>query len=199
MCPLMKVPYDHRLEPIDEQLAKLIAERLQISQSTNGYPTKEQFDRWCEEYHVDRHVISSVFAAMNNPRRPPRLPVSPQNLLGIVPVMNTVNVDGVTYQITRMEQYTEFSLVYMEIYTDEHAETAELNIQLILNVEPNEGRQVQFHRSQGHTNQSSVVYMVSPKLPDDLNTFSFSLIPNPMPHHPRSPERILDKTVLFDE
>ncbi|WP_067623227.1 chorismate mutase [Alicyclobacillus acidiphilus] len=195
---MMRVPYDHRLKPIDEQLAKLIAERLRISQGTNGYPTKEQFDRWCEEYHVDRHIIASVFAAMNNPRRPPRLPVSPQNLSGIVPVMKKVQSDGITYQITRMEQYTDFSLVYAEIYTDEDAETAELNIQLILDVEPNDGRQIQFHRSLGHTNQSSLVYMVSPRLPDDLKTFSFRLVPNPIPHHPRPPEKILDQTVVFD-
>ncbi|PWI57499.1 chorismate mutase [Sulfoacidibacillus thermotolerans] len=195
---MMRVPYDHHLEPIDEQLAKLIAERLRISQGTNGYPTKEQFDRWCEEYHVDRHVIASVFAAMNNPRRPPRLPVSPQNLVGIVPVMKKVQSEGIAYQITRMEQYADFSLVYVDIYTDDDAETAELNIQLMLNVEPSEGRQIQFHRSQGHTNQSSLVYMVSPKLPDDLKAFSFRLVPNPMPHHPRPPERILDQTVAFD-
>lgn len=195
---MMRVPYDHRLKPIDEQLAKLIAERLRISQGTNGYPTKEQFDRWCEEYHVDRHVIASVFAAMNNPRRPPRLPVSPQNLVGIVPVMKKVQSEGVTYQITRMEQYADFSLVYVDIYTDDDAETAELNVQLMLDIDPNEGRQIQFHRSQGHTNQSSIAYMVSPKLPDDLNTFSFRLVPNPMPHHPRPPEKILDQTVVFD-
>ncbi|MFX4301256.1 hypothetical protein ACOJUR_03095 [Alicyclobacillus tolerans] len=195
---MMRVPYDHRLEPIDEQLAKLIAERLRISQGTNGYPTKEQFDRWCEEYHVDRHVIASVFAAMNNPRRPPRLPVSPQNLVSIVPVMKKVNVNRVNYQLTRMEQYADFSLVYVEIYTDEDAETAELNIQLILDVEPNEGRHIQFHRSQGHTNQRSLVYMVSPKLPDDLNTFLFRLVPNPIPHHPRPPEKVLDQSVTFD-
>ncbi len=56
----MRVPYDHHLEPIDEQLVKLLAERLQISHGTNGNPTKEQFDRWCEEYHVDRHVIACI-------------------------------------------------------------------------------------------------------------------------------------------
>ncbi|SHJ72873.1 chorismate mutase [Alicyclobacillus tolerans] len=195
---MMRVPYDHRLESIDEQLAKLIAERLRISQGTNGHPTKEQFDRWCEEYHVDRHVIASVFAAMNNPRRPPRLPVSPQNLVGIVSVMKKVQSEGVTYQITRMEQYADFSLVYVDIYTDDDAETAELKVQLMLDIDPNEGRQIQFHRSQGHTNQSSIAYMVSPKLPDDLKTFSFRLVPNPMPHHPRPPERILDQTVAFD-
>lgn len=194
----MKVPYDHRLEPIDDQLAKLIAERLRISQGTNGYPTKEQFDRWCEKYHVERHIIASVFAAMTTPRRPPRLPVSPQNLLGIIPVMTKVQSEGITYQVTRMEQYADFSLVYVEIYTDDEAETAELNIQLLLDVEPSEERQVQFHRSHGHTNQSSLVYLVSPKLPDDLNTFSFRLIPNPVLHHPRPPERILDQGIEFD-
>ncbi len=144
------------------------------------------------------NTIASVFAAMDNPRRPPRFPVSPQNLVGIIPVMVKVSVEGVTYQVTRIEHYADFSLVYVEIYTDDNAGTAELNIQLMLDVEPNEGRQIQFHRSQGHTNQSSMVYMVSPKLPDDPNTFSFRLIPNLMPHHSRPPERILDQAVVFD-
>src|SRR5579875_3891993 len=186
---MMRVPYDHRLEPIDEQLTKLIAERLRISQGTNGSPGKEQLDRWCEEYQVDRYVISSVFAMMNNPRRPPRLPVSPQNLVGIVPVMKKVTVDGVTFQITRMEQYADVSLVYVEIYTDQDAETVELNVQLVLDVQPNEGHCIEHYRSQGHTNQASFVYMVSPTLPDDLNTFSFRLIPSPVPCRPRAPEK----------
>ena len=79
---LMMVPYDHRLEPIDEQLAKLIAERMRQSKGTNGYPSKEQFDRWCLEYGIDRNIIASVFAAMNNPQRPPRYcrtPTPPQH------------------------------------------------------------------------------------------------------------------------
>jgi hypothetical protein len=133
---LIRVPYDHRLEPIDEKLMKLIAERIYLSKGTNGYPTKEQFDRWCEKYNVDRNVISSVFAAMDNPRRPPRHPASPQNLLDIIPVMQKISVDGVTYQVTRVEQYADFSLVYVEIYTSDESETSELNVQLMLNVEP---------------------------------------------------------------
>ncbi|UOF90037.1 hypothetical protein LSG31_19560 [Fodinisporobacter ferrooxydans] len=195
---MMRVPYDHRLEPIDEKLVKLIAERLHISKGTNGYPTKEQFDRWCEEYSIDRNVISSVFAAMNNPRRPPRHPASPQNLLDIIPVMKKISVDGFTYHMTHMEQYADFSLVYVEIYTSEESESLELNVQLLLSVEPTEGRQIQFHRSQGHTNQTSLAYMVSPRLPDDLAPYKFQLVPYAVPHYPRPPERILDQTVVLD-
>ncbi|MCF8564643.1 chorismate mutase [Alicyclobacillus tolerans] len=196
---MFMIPYGRRLETIDEQLAKLIAERLEISKGTNGYPTKELLDKWCETFQVDRHIIGQVFAAMNNPRRTPRLPASPQNLRDIIPVMKQVTVDEVTYQITRMEQYVDFSLVYVEVYTSEDADTAELNVQLMLNVEPNEGRQVQFHRSHGQTNQASMVYMVTPQLPYDITNFSFQLVPNPMPRHPRAPEKILDQTVAFGE
>lgn len=195
---MFMIPYDHRLETIDEQLAKLIAERLEISKGTNGYPTKELLDQWCEKFQVDRHIIGQVFASMNNPRRTPRLPASPQNLRDIIPVMKQVTIDGVTYQITRMEQYVDFSLVYVEVYMSEDADTAELNVQLMLNGEPNEGRQVQFHRSHGQTNQASVAYMVTPQLPNDLKIFSFQLVPSSMPRHPRPPERILDQGVVFN-
>lgn len=198
MSILMIVPYDHRLEPIDEQLVKLIAERMRVGKGANGQPTKAQFDRWAEEHGIDPYLIAPVFAAMSNPRRPPRLPSSPENLLDVIPVMQKVTVDWVTYHVTRMEQYADFSLVYVEIYTSDEADASELNVQLMLNVEPGEGRQIQFHRSQGQTNQTSVAYTIHPRLPADVASFKFQLVPHVMPHHPRPPELILDKPVLFD-
>ncbi len=90
----MIVPYDLRLEPIDEQLAKLLAERMRLSKGTNGYPTKEQFDRWCRDYGIDRNILASVFATMTNPRRPPRHPAAPQYLVNIIPVMQKAAAVG---------------------------------------------------------------------------------------------------------
>jgi hypothetical protein len=195
---MMMVPYEHRLEPIDEQLVQLIAERFKLTQGANGYPTEELVDRWCQQYDIDRNVILSVFAAMNNPRRPPLHPASPQHLLNIVPVMQKVTVDDVKYQITRIEQYADFSLVYVEIYTDDESETANLNVHLMLNIEPKGDWHVQFYRSQGRTNHTSVVYMVSPRLSDDLSSFKFHLVPYPRPHRQSPPERVLDQLVIFD-
>ncbi|GMA50008.1 hypothetical protein GCM10025857_13650 [Alicyclobacillus contaminans] len=119
---MMRVLYDHRLKPIDEQLVKLIAERIRKSRGTNGYPSKEQVDRWCQEYQVDVHVIASVFAAMSNPWRAPRLAVSPQNLLHIIPIMHKIRREDITYQITHIEQYIDCSLVYLDIYTRANVE-----------------------------------------------------------------------------
>jgi hypothetical protein len=113
-------------------------------------------------------------------------------------VMQKATHGEVTYQVTRMEQYAEFSLVYVEIYMSAESETFELNVQLMLNVDPIEDRNIQLYRSQGHTNQTSLAYMISPRLPDDLELFKFQLIPYALPHHPRPPERILNRLVDFD-
>ncbi|MDA8206554.1 MAG: hypothetical protein M0Z36_10825 [Thermaerobacter sp.] len=199
MSLLMMVPYDDRLEPIDEQLAKLIAERMRQSKGTNGYPTKEQFDRWSHEYGVDRNIIASVFAAMNNPRRPPRHPAAPHHLRDIIPVMQKAVTEGITYQITRMEQYSDFSLVYVDIFTHEDAETTALDVQLMLHVEPAADRQIQIHRSQGQANQASLVYIVSPRLPNDVDSYKFALIPHAFPRHPRPVEVVLDRPIVFED
>lgn len=195
---MMRVPYDERLAPIDEQIAKLIAERMQINKGTNGHPTKEQFERWCEEYKLDRNVILSVFQAMNHSRRPPRFPSDPQHLLNIIPIMRKTIVDKITYQITRMEQYEEFSLVYVEIFTSDVADTMEIRAQLMLDVAPyDEERNVQLHRGQGQINRISNTYLVSPKLPEEVEKMKFQLIPYEFPLHSRPPERILNSPVEF--
>ena len=194
----MMVPYDHRLEPIDEQLAKLIAERMRQSKGTNGYPSKEQFDRWCLEYGIDRNIIASVFAAMNNPQRPPRHPAAPHYLLNIIPVMQKTVTEDITYQITRMEQYSDFSLVYMDIFTNEESETAALDVQLMLHVEPTEDRQIQLYQSRGQTNQVLFVYIVSPKLPNNVDSYKFAMVPHAFPRHPRPIEMVLDQPIVFD-
>lgn len=195
----MRVPYDHRLEPIDEQLAKLLAERMRLSKGINGYPTNEQFDRWCHEYGIDRNIIASVFSAMINPRRPPRHPAAPQHLLTVIPVMQKTVTDDITYQITRLEQYSDFSLAYVDIFTHEDAETAVLDVQLMLQVEPAADRQIQIHRSQGQANQAALVYIVSPRLSNDVGSYKFALVPHAFPRHPRPIEVVLDQPIVFDD
>lgn len=195
---MMKVPYDHRLQPIDEQLVKLVARRWKLSRGANAYPDGELLKRWCEEYDISMDVLAPVFASMCNPRRPMRLPVSPQHLQGVIPVMKRVTVDGVTYQICRVEQYDEASLVHVDVFTGEDAEMEELNVQLMLVVEPFTDRQVQLNRGQMGGNQASMAYMVTPKLPDDLASATFRLEPYPFPHRRRPPERVLDQPVAFE-
>lgn len=198
MSIVMMVPYDRRLEPIDEQLAKLIGERYHLSNGRNGYPTKEQIDRWSQEYVIDRNIIVSVFASMNDFRRAQQHPAAPQHLLNIIAVMQKVTMDDITYQITRMEQYSDFSLIYVDIFTRDDAQTADLNIQLRLHVEPAEERHIQVHRAQSQVNQVSLVYMVSPRLSDDVGSYKFALIPHPVPRYPRPIEVVLDQQVVFD-
>jgi len=198
MSIVMMVPYDRRLEPIDEQLAKLIGERYHLSNGRNGYPTKEQIDRWSQEYVIDRNIIVSVFASMNDFRRAQqhsrRSPTPSQHHRRDA----KVTMDDITYQITRMEQYSDFSLIYVDIFTRDDAQTADLNIQLRLHVEPAEERHIQVHRAQSQVNQVSLVYMVSPRLSDDVGSYKFALIPHPVPRYPRPIEVVLDQQVVFD-
>lgn len=194
---MMRVPYDRRLESTDEQLAQLIAQRIHLSPGLS-YPTPEHFERWAAAYHVDRHILASTFAVMNNPHRPPRLPISPQDLITVIPVMQKVTCEDVPYQITRMEQYADGSVIYVDIFTREESDTADLTVQLLLTVEPAEGRHVELHRAEARANQASMAYLVRPSLSDDVASYQFALAPYVHPHrHSRPVERILDQPVLF--
>lgn len=195
---MMKVPYDPRLQPIDEQLAKLIAERWKLSRGANALPTRELLDRWCEQYQIDFDVLASVFASMSSRVWPLRLSTSPQHLQSVIPVMKKVTVDGVTYRISRVEQYEESSLVHVDVFTGEDAAMEELDVQLMLELEPFTDRQVQWQGGSSRGNETSVVYLVTPKLPDDLARVKFRLEPHPFPRRRRPPERVLNQPVAFD-
>ena len=195
---MMRMPYDNRLEPIDEKLVQLIAKRNRLSKGTNGMPTLEQYERWSKEYKIDPSLLAPVFAAMHNPRRFPRFPVSPQHLQKIVPIMRKVEKDSITYQITRMEQYEECSLVHVDMFAPEDYDTFEFDVQLTLAVSSDKEYEVQMHHGHSGTNQASYAYTVIPKLRDDLDEYHFQL--KPYPQHSRShpPQRILNQEVDFE-
>lgn len=194
---MMRIPYDNRLEPIDEKLVQLIAERRRVGKGTNGMPTAEQVERWSKEYGIDASVLRAVFASMENPQRFPRFPISPQNLQKIIPVMRKVKKDSITYQITRMEQYEECSLMHVDIFADEDFDTVEFDVQLILAVSPDANYEVQMYGGQSTTNQASFKYGVSPKLPDNLEGHHFELVPYAQPSRVRPSQLVLNQEVDF--
>lgn len=170
--------YCESLAPIDEQICALLAKRKEISEDNPGFPHLDSISAWSQQYGLNEDMMLSIFGTMYNERRF-LVHVEPTGFLKFVPILKSVEIDGVSYAVTHMKQYRNASVVYIEMEVN----TVEPFVRLghagfELSISPE--YQCRSHSGCGQSKGMQHSFVVTPPLPDDVTGVEFRLTIKPL-------------------
>ena len=192
--------YNDEAKQIDEQILGLVRQRKSLSDGKRLFPDPEILQQWSVELGLELSEISLVLSSLNEsvPRR--HIWEEPGALLGVLPIMKTTRDGDYEYTLTHSMQYENLSIVSAEIKCLK-ATTERISIEapLTLAVLGGDEYDVQMHRGHGGSAEVQMQFMVSPPLPEVMDSIEFSLIPAGSGGftRPRYKEVTLDKQIDF--
>ena len=175
--------YCEALAPLDEQLCDLIAKRKEVSGNNPGFPGIDRISTWCQRCGLNEQTLLAVFSNLYNEDRFQPLPL-PEGFRRLIPIAKFVKMDNAVYAVTHMKQYTNLSVVSLEI----SLETDDENVGMMFaRVSMSIGPEYTCLQESGGGGGRSIQYSftVTPPLPDDIAGVEFSLKITPMPDVPK--------------
>lgn len=166
--------YCESIAPIDEQICELIAKRKLVSGNNPGFPRLELISKWCEQHGLNEDLIRSVFATLYNERLF-KARVIPTGFRKFVPIMKSVQTEGVLFMIPYMRQYENASVVYVEIEVASKDEDVRIDPHLQLELFISPEHECRPDRGHGHERVICREFVVVPPLPDDASKLQFRL------------------------
>ena len=189
--------YNESFKEIDNNLIRLLHDRKIMANGTRFFPPMELMEEWAKRYDMEIPQISWLMHSINEG------PHSfthdgPGELLNVIPIMKKSVVGEFEYVLTHSMQHENGSVVFLEIEKlDKDKNVGIVRSHLILEVNGKKEYQVNRHGSHGSDGRTKVEFLVIPRLPDQLDGISFSLMPYTMPMEMPLREVILDKDVSF--
>ncbi len=169
--------YCELLAPIDEQICALLAKRKEISKDNPGFPQSDSIAAWSQQYGLNEDWLRTIFAYMYGEHH--FLPqLEPAGFLKFVPILKSVEIDGVFYAVTHMKQYTNASVVYIEneVNTSEpYVRLGHASFELFISPE----YQCRPDSGCGHKKGMQHSFVVIPPLPDEVDGLEFRLTVKP--------------------
>lgn len=199
--PLIGISYEYNdeVKKIDEQILTRIQERKAITGSRRFFPEQETLEELGAKFEMDTTQVALYLNSLNEavPRR--QFWEEPGLLLGVLPIVKRTVFEDCEYTLTHAMQYEAFSIVTVEIkYMKEATGHVHLRTALTLEILSETAYEVEQYGGQGGGVHTQMHFLVSPPLPDHLETVGFSLIPgSEQMLGPRMTEIILDKQVEF--
>lgn len=191
--------YNAEVKRIDEQILTLIQERKAITGKKRLSPDSELLEEWAARFEMDTSQIVQYLHMLNDavPRR--KYWEEPGVLLGVLPIVKRTIFEDCEYTLTHAMQYEALSIVTVEIkYLKETVEHIRLRAALALEIMSEVAYEIQLHGGHGGGAHTQMQFLISPPLPNDLDTVEFSLIPgSERLLGPTMTEIILDKQVDF--
>jgi hypothetical protein len=175
--------YCEVLAPIDEQLCSLIAKRKEVSGNNPGFPGVDRISGWCQHYGLNEQMTLHVFGQLYGEDHFQPRPV-PTGFSRFIPIAKFVKLDGVVYAVTHVKQYTNMSVVNIEISLETDDETVGImHARVDLSIGPEYTCLQESGGGSGRGMQYS--FAVTPPLPDDIAGVEFSLKITPWPDIPK--------------
>jgi hypothetical protein len=189
--------YNDVLKSIDENILKFINERKSYTKGKRYFPTKEIMQEWATQYEMEILQISWLMHSLNE-RNQPVIPNEPGELINVISLMKKSIHDGVEYLITHSMQHDNGSIVNIEIRSENIENPGNIRPKLVLDVKGSIEYYVRKTSSRGGSGHSQLSFLVSPRLPENINEVKFALFPfeSPMENLPK--ELILDKEIFFE-
>ncbi|MBT2289242.1 chorismate mutase [Paenibacillus albidus] len=161
--------YDERIMDIDEKICALIKQRKDISDNIPGFPPLETIAMWAQKYDLYEEFLKSLFGTLMSEEHF-RPMVEPDQFRTYLPVLKSMEQDGLFYSLTSIRQYNNASMVTLHIDWDmkqdeEPSSRRHRQFELYIG-EPYDCRMVNGGSGSGH---ASYNYVVSPPLPDELS------------------------------
>ncbi|NRF95559.1 hypothetical protein HQN89_32495 [Paenibacillus frigoriresistens] len=187
--------YNDNFRRIDENLLQLLSERKSLTKGKRYFPPKDLMEEWSSKYQMEIPQISWLLHSIND-RGLPAIPNEPGELLSVLSILKKSIVNGFEYALTHSMQHENGSVVFLEIKQINNDDTiGYLRPQLLLEVEGQQEYSVRQTGSHGGGGQTSMKFLVSPRLPEVM----FALIPYAAPMESPPKEVILDQEVHFGQ
>lgn len=197
----MPSDYNGEIERIDEQIFKLIHERKQKTGGKRFVPPKELQEKWVNDFEMKKSEVNLFLHSLNHGTSHARQDFSDKGKLqGVLPIMKKGRTKGYECTITHAKQYENASEVSVEFAYMKEDETApdHLQIHLLLEVHGEKEYVSRHHGGGGSGDMMSSRFLISPRLPEDLDSVSFMLEPHMMPFVREHKIFVLDEPVQFD-
>ncbi|MCM3764557.1 vacuolar protein sorting-associated protein 54 [Neobacillus niacini] len=189
--------YNDHFKEIDEKLLQLLHERKKLANGKRFFPSSEQMEKWAEQYEIEMPQVSWFFHSVNEGPHS-YVPEGPGELLNVIPIMKKTTVGDFQYLISHAMQHQNGSIITVEIeQLDREKNLGMIRSHLILEVAGSVDYQVHRHGVHGRDGQTQIEFLVTRRLPDQLDGVAFALMPYAMPMEERPKEVILDKEVYF--
>lgn len=137
---------------------------------------------WSTKYGLDIPQISWLLNSLNASNHPV-MPNESGELLSVLPIMKKSVVDGYEYALTHSMQHQNSSIAFVEIKQLQSDESiGHVRPKLLLEVMGSQQYSVRRNGSHGGDGQAQIRFLITPRLPDNINDVHFALIPfaNPM-------------------
>ncbi len=194
---LLRNDYNEEFKAIDDKLFSLLQERKTKANGKRFFPPYELMEEWAKQYDMDISQINWFFHSINEGRHS-YIPDGPGELLNVVPLMKKAIIGDFQYLLTHSMQHQNGSMITLEIeIIDKEQIIGLVRPHLMLEVIGKEEYQVSRHGSHGSEGQSQVQFLVTPRLPDQMEGISFVLVPYAMPMEEPPKEVVLNSEVIF--
>ena len=162
------VHYDENLFEIDEQICALLEKRKNISNDNPGMPKEEMISGWAKKYGFYEEYLNAVFESFRSEKYfKPR--VEPKGFKKHLPVLKAVEVKNVLYTVNFIRQYSNASVINLNIDWDASEEIEETWVHTFWELEMGDKYDCRTEGGSGSGGHVSYKFVVSPPLPDDLN------------------------------
>ncbi|MBJ9989715.1 hypothetical protein [Paenibacillus sp. S28] len=191
--------YDEEIHAVDTQLIELLNHRKALTKGCRCFPPKEVMKEFEEIFGLKPPYLNWLFHSINGGFHRPRSD-GPGELQGILQIMKTTVQEGYQYRITHAMQHEHGSIVHIEIKQLENVdEFTDFRPLLQLDVTSQDKEySVGRNGSRGGGGISSMSFLVEPRLPEQLDTVDFALIPFEEPMDFSRKEIFLDQEVQFE-
>lgn len=103
---------DERIASIDEQICALLKQRKELSGEPALLPSPEKIAAWSEKFGLYENYLHSIFAVARRPSSfRPR--IQPENFRKYIPMLRSLERDGVMYTLSFIRQYQNASVVQL--------------------------------------------------------------------------------------
>ncbi|HET7657136.1 MAG TPA: hypothetical protein VFK37_02510 [Bacillales bacterium] len=202
MARLEKIPneYNEEVQRMDEQIFKLIHDRKEKAKGKPFVPPEELQEKWAKEFGMKQSEIGMFVHSLNHGSGHALHGESEKGeLQGVLPIMKRSSSADWDIRITHAMQYEKASEVTVEAsYQKEVQARVHLRVDLMLQVHGGDEYVARFHGGGGGGGNMQVKYLVTPRLPDNLDSVKFTLIPHAMPFHQETKLVVLDQVVEFE-
>jgi len=159
------VHYDEKLFEIDEQICALLEKRKNISNDNPGLPKDEMISGWAKKYGFYKEYLNAVFESFQSEKYfKPR--VEPEGFKKHLPVLKAVEVKNVLYTISFIRQYSNASVINLNIDWDASEEIEETWVHTFWELGMGDKYDCRTEGGSG-SGGHSFKFVVSPPLPDD--------------------------------
>lgn len=173
--------YDEGITDIDEEICSLIKQRKEISGDNPGYPLFDYISKWSETYGLYEDFLKSLFGSMMNEKQY-KPTIEPSGFRQHIPILKSVVIGERFYTLTSIRQYTNASVLTLNIDWDNEPEN-EFKSHQHSHYELYISEQYDSRMTSGgsRSDHASYKYVVSPALPDNASglQFRFTQYSNP--------------------